>query len=228
MSNASDSNNSVGAVPPPIPVAGPLFSKTGGARIGVVNASWPLAQLIVTPDSLRLSVSFVGDHRFRPDQVIALHCHVILPVLAWGVRVEHVRTDCPAKIVFWCLGHPDRVLQGIKEAGFQATAPAGSVAPPTSWPVRWQIVVPFVLVGNLLVGADMFSQADGFPLPGKLSCVFLGLLSAASLAILRSGTLQRMLLKPGRSIGEIRAYLRLSFAASLLVFAGFLAAQIFR
>src|SRR5437764_14118003 len=41
----------------------------GGARIGLMNATWPFAQLKVTPAQLVLRVVFLGTYIFKPEQV---------------------------------------------------------------------------------------------------------------------------------------------------------------
>jgi hypothetical protein len=60
------------AITDPMPAAS--YSARGGARIGGVNYTWPLASLSVDRSRLRIVTTFfglfeTGQYSFRPDQV---------------------------------------------------------------------------------------------------------------------------------------------------------------
>jgi hypothetical protein len=44
----------------------------GGARIGLMNATWPFAVLKVNSERIVLDVVILGTYTFRPDQVVKL------------------------------------------------------------------------------------------------------------------------------------------------------------
>ena len=86
----------------------------GGARIGEMNATWPLARLIVRTGKLTL-------HCFRkfeltPDEVICEPCGSVL-LLSSGVQFHHIR-DYPWPRIFLCAGRK-RVLETLRRAGFE-------------------------------------------------------------------------------------------------------------
>jgi hypothetical protein len=98
------------------------YTKTGGASIGWMRrATWPFAELSATADKLTVEVSILGTYTFTSDQVLSVERYVIVPVLAWGVRIRHNLAEYPEKIIFWCLNNPDDVLNGIRNAGFIST-----------------------------------------------------------------------------------------------------------
>jgi hypothetical protein len=187
----------------------PSFTTTGGARIGWTNATWPLAQLSATPDALTISVRLLGTYSFGPDQVAAVERYTLIPVLGWGIQIRHCRVDYPQCFIFWSLGSPDTVLRGIHAAGFVPTAPSSAVIQPRGFALRWSAIIIAVAVWNALFLLD-FSRGSGTPPQLGLSAlVALAFAFAFSIGTLRSPRLQHLVLKPGRSVNEIRPLLRL-------------------
>src|SRR5262245_14998052 len=77
------------------------FSRTGGARIGSFNASWPLATLSATSDTVRLSC--IGrQYVFLKSNVRGLSRHG--GVFSTGLRIEHTVSAYPELVVFWTFG----------------------------------------------------------------------------------------------------------------------------
>jgi len=193
------------------------FTKTGGARIGWLNATWPLAQLAATRDKLTVTAHLLGCYTFNPEQVSSVERYVLIPVLAWGVRVRHCVAEYPQRIIFWSLGNPDELLAGIRDVGFTPSASASAIVPRRGIPVRWSAIITSVVIWNVLfilpfVGRRQTASAPDWPLLVPLLTV-VGL----SLGIPYSPRLQRLILKPGRSVGEIRPFLRfLAFVCGLL------------
>jgi len=194
------------------------FRATGGARVGWSNASWPLAQLSASPDKLTISIRILGTYSFAPDQVIAIARYVMIPVVAWGIQVHHCRTDYPRRVIFWCLGTPDKILRGIRDSGFRPTA-LGSAAPQRRGiAMRWSAILITVAIWNALFFLDFGRFGRGRGEPGPLVLAPLLFAVALSLGTLRSTRLQRIILKPGRSVGEIRPLLRLiAFISAFLL-----------
>jgi hypothetical protein len=193
------------------------FTRTGGAQIGWVNASWPLARLSATPERLTIKARIVGDYSFTPTQVSAVERYVLIPFLAWGVRIRHQVPDYPQRVIFWCLGDPEAVVQGIRNAGFASTGPEPDDARSAGIPVRWSAVIGGIALWNLLFILPFLGQPHGgspagwrvlFPLYAVLGFI---------MAARKSAGFQRMIMKPGRSIGEIKPFLRLlAFVCGLL------------
>ena len=104
----------------------------GGARIGRVNASWPFARLTARRDVLR--IASLGSYAFTPSEVVSLDACPSRLFLSSGILIRHNRPDCPATVIFWCMGKPARVLAAIRDVGF---VPSGQPGPRVAgFPVR--------------------------------------------------------------------------------------------
>lgn len=183
----------------------------GGARIGWVNYSWPLASISVTSSSVTIVTTMfglfeMGRYRFTPNQVTRIERYGFIPLIGNGIRIHHTVADYPEKIVFWC--RPSSVLSGIASAGFSTTASvgtaSGSVSPTRGFPLRIWPLVLVVIVWNVLLGYEFFSQPHLAAFPGPCSVAALAFVFCTSVAVLRFPGVQEMFLRPGRSIGEVR------------------------
>jgi len=193
------------------------FTKSGGAQIGWINASWPLARISVSSDRLIITARLLGTYAFTPEQVSAVERYVMIPVFAWGIRVRHQVPNYPQRIIFWSLGSPKTVLGGIRDSGF---VPAGvtSTAPMRRGiPVRWSAIIAAIVVWNALFMLPFAGHAHANSTPDWFVLVPLFAAFALSIGVLTSPILQRLILKPDRSVGEIEPFLRLlAFICGLL------------
>jgi hypothetical protein len=185
------------------------FETTGGATVGWVNATWPFARLTATQNSLRIVVRLLGTYSFTPDTVVAITRYSMIPILGWGIQIQHCVPEYPERFTFWCFGNPDALLTGIRESGFHPQAPVSSMPPRNGFALRWQAIAVAVAAWNGLFILDMVLRKPTPPLPGPLSLLSLGLTFAAIIAAIRVSAFQRLILKPGRSIGEVRPVLNL-------------------
>ena len=179
----------------------------GDSRVGWVNASFPLARLVA--NRRRLTLASLGTYEFTPEQVVSFGTYGSIPFLANGLAIEHNRLDYPARMVFWCVGSRDRVLEEIRRVGF---VPAGvAVERPRGMPFRWSFVIAIVLAWNLLFLADphgYFSNpARPFPGPGMPLALLMAFLLATCIKL--SDRMQRLALAPGHTLGEVRGLLTL-------------------
>src|SRR5579872_6092973 len=124
------------------------FTKTGGAHVGGINASWPLARISATSDKLTLGVRILGTYTFTPEQVSAVERYVRFPVIAWGIRVRHHVPDYPQRIIFWSLAGPEPVLNGIRDSEFIPTALASTFPVRQGIPMRWSAIVAAIILWN--------------------------------------------------------------------------------
>jgi hypothetical protein len=183
---------------------------TGGARIGWVNASWPLAKLTVTAEELTLQARLVGTHRFKPEHVAAIAEINWLPVLASGVRIHHVRPDVPERVIFWNMGGPKPVLAALSRAGFTPTASSEELEriKQLGFPFRIPFVIAMVLLWNGLFALDRAWHIGPF-VWGPFIISALALLFAVSLLVRREGWLQRVALKTPETLPRVRGFLNL-------------------
>lgn len=196
----------------------------GGSRIGWVNASYPFARLTCTRE--RLVLSSFGAHEFTPDQVVSFGTFGSVPLLANGLAIEHNRLDYPARMVFWCPGSRDKVLEEIRRTGF---VPRGQpVERPRGMPFRWSFAIGVVLLWNLLLIGNVRDMLDFPPShrlsfgPGMPAACAMAFLLATGLKL--SGRLQRLAIAPGHTLGEVRGMLTLLQMVALPLGLGFGAA----
>jgi len=197
------------------------YTKIGGARVGLMRAGWPLATLSAMVNKLTLKVRILGTYNFAPEQISAIESYVIIPVLAWGIRIRHNVSDYPENIIFWSLSNPDNILNGIRNSGF-AIANSGSALPVyRGFPIRWSAAIIVVVVWSalFLLASPYFETMPSTP--GWRACIALLVIFCSSIGTLYSSTLQSMVLKPDRKIGEIKPLLRLLVLISGVMFVGF-------
>lgn len=188
----------------------------------MLNASWPFARLTARSGTLEISVRLSGgDHLFTPDTVVSITRHTVIPILGWGVQIQHCHPEYPARFIFWSFGNPDALLAGIRESGFIPRAPAASIPLHRGFALRWQAIVAAVLAWNGLFFLDMFLQGKTFPTVGPFILSAVGLAFIASIAAIRMTSFQRLILKPDRRIDEIRPLLNLLIWVAGFLFVGF-------
>lgn len=192
---------------------------TGGARVGWVNWSWPFGQLTATPQELTVTTPFRTCYRFTPREVVALEPYGWIPVLWRGVRIIHAVDRFPGSIIFWCFGSPERLIERITGLGFVPLAQQTQVVRRERMPFRWSFVILLLLAWNGLLIADGFVVWKESPTPGPYTMLALALLFLTSVALAFSKTCQAWILKPGRSIDEVRplAWLVMVISALMLI-----------
>ena len=89
---------------------------------GFLTSSWAWGRLESSPSQLRLSAPIFGEIVFAPDDVVGLERFVRIPILSWGVKVRHIRTDVARAVHFMSVSGPTALLKGIQESGFSPRA----------------------------------------------------------------------------------------------------------
>jgi hypothetical protein len=189
----------------------------GGARLGWVQATWPFARLSISSGRLTISLAFAGQYSFSPSEVAGLErCGIA----SNGVRVVHKRSDYPKPVIFWCGGRVPRVLEAASRAGFHAPVPPS--APLRGLPFRGRAIAEVVAAWSILGLLDRGLHPLSNPAPpGPLMIAAFGILPGMAFAMQLSEAAQAWALKPGRSVSEVAALLRL-----LQLVGGFLVAVI--
>lgn len=196
-------------------------SSIGGGRVGWLNSTWPFASFNATSTSLTLKVWPFGTYAFTPEQVVSLERYGLIPFFGWGVRINHIVPQYPEKIVFWCLGNPNKLITKVRELGFVPvpTSSSASVERP-GFPVRWQAIVTVIVIWNVLLYLDWGHKGLGAE-PGPLSLLAILMVFLLCFGIRTFPPIQKLFLKEGREPEEIASWLNLLTMISglmLLVF----------
>jgi hypothetical protein len=92
-----------------------MLSVTGGARLGLFNATWPLARLTAdAKKALRLSV-LGAPLKFTRESVLELS--VMRGFFSRGPQIKHAENAYPRRIIFWCF-NLDALTAGLGRLGW--------------------------------------------------------------------------------------------------------------
>ena len=196
----------------------------GGARIGWANATWPFARLKAERSGLSLKVFLFGSYQFSPENVVSLEKYGLIPFLGQGIKITHSVHEYPTKIVFWCLGRPNRLISRIKETGFTESGRMPVESTRSGFPVRWQAVLLMVVLWNVLFLIDDYygGKGGGSGDIGSDALLALLLFTAIPIGIKYYRPLQKIFLKEGRSPKEIGVWLNFMPTLSGIMFVFFL------
>ncbi|HWZ04933.1 MAG TPA: hypothetical protein VNX40_15055 [Mucilaginibacter sp.] len=204
--------------------------ETGGARIGIANATWPLATLIVNQQTLQLRASIIGDLIFKPTDVISIEPYTLIPVLGQGIKINHTVPGYNAKVIFWTFGSPEALIRKIEQTGFlvnknsipaDVSATVETAQSGGSFPVKTSAAIVIVLIWNILFFHDILkistSKFTGFPL-GIGAQTALAFVFLICLLLLISAPIRSLILKPGKEISGIKSFLFLLMLITLVMF----------
>ena len=180
----------------------------GGGRAGWINATWPLARLTASPNEIVLNFVLGGRYSFSPLEVVKLEPYSGIRAFGHGVQIVHSRIDYPERLIFWHFTKPESLIQRIHAAGFVPTGKISDVPTRSGVPFRWSAVAVTVLLWNVLFLVD-YEGGRRHGAPGPFALVALGLVFAIATLAKTSPGAQRLILKPGRHVGEIREALSL-------------------
>ncbi|PKQ60163.1 hypothetical protein BZG02_20505 [Labilibaculum filiforme] len=193
---------------------------TGGARIGMANATWPFASLKVTKERLDLNATVVGNLVFRPEDIISIEPYYMMPIIGQGIKINHRIPKYKDKVVFWTFKNPKEVIRQIQQTGFLDNS-SSEITPQDSeiiaerqkqggFPIKTPFAVGVVVLWNILFLMDFFKSttgdSNGIPI-GKGAITALGLVFITSLLILVSKGFRKLALKEGREIKDISKFL---------------------
>jgi hypothetical protein len=202
---------------------------TGGARIGMANASFPFATLKVNKDRLELNASIVGNLTFQASDIISIEPYTMIPILGQGIKINHKVSNYKERVIFWTFKDPNSVVRQIQETGFlnnqnmseqkidrtiiEKQAQGG-------FPIKKGFAIGAVVVWNLLFLSDIISfflgSKEGNPI-GNGILAAIGLLFLTALLSLISADFRRLILKDGRDLSDIK-----KFAIFAMIISGFM------
>jgi len=198
-----------------------FIDQRGGASLGWMNATWPLARLSVTRDELRVKAALIPPCVFTSQDVVRIEPVGRIRYPASGLRIVHTRKDLPAKVVFWCTGSRDQLAKDIAATGFKPAASERDVPVRGNMPFRWSFAIGVLLLWNVmffldLIGLQLLSGVPAAELAfvgrhplGVLSLIATVAITALALALPHVPALQRLALKPEHDVAEVKPLLRL-------------------
>jgi hypothetical protein len=190
--------------------------ETGGARIGLANATWPFATLKVTKDKLELNASIIGNLVFRPNDIIS-----IVPqdgLLSKGLKIIHRVPTYKENVIFWTFGNPNELLKRIDQSGFLTN---NSPLPTSSeteilksqskggFPIKLPAIIIFAIVWNVFFMMDFknFLGGDKQSSPlGTGALLALDFAFLTGIVILTAEPFRRLILKEGRTLNDIKTF----------------------
>jgi hypothetical protein len=206
------------------------FKLTGGARIGLTNATYPFADLYVDKNTLKINASLVGNLVFQPQDIISIKPYTSIPLIAQGIIIDHRVENYNSNVIFWTLKNPEAVINEIESTGFLDNKNAVNIPRDSTivqqqikggFPLKSFVPVFIIIAWNALFLSDFFpifrndTSPPTFPGPGV--CSALGLVFIFALLTLVSADFRRFILKDGRTFEDIK-----KLAIFIMIVTGFM------
>ncbi len=172
------------------------------ARVGGVRSNFPGIKLYASSDELTLKVPLLGAYKFTPGDIISFEDNKGL--YGANVFINHNVLDYPQKISLDYKGGAQALTLMLNQNGFIPKGVAGASLLRKGFPARWSFIIAAILLWNaLLIYGKTQNQFTFY----SLIAIAAMLLVTVSLPL--SAALQKLALKDGRRIGEIRPTLNL-------------------
>lgn len=214
------------------------FTLTGGARIGMANASYPFANLYVDKNVLKIDASIVGNLVFQPKDIIELKPHMAFPVIGNGIKVIHRIEKYNSEVIFWTLKDPKTVIREIEKTGFLENTNSNLTDDDLEilqrqnqggFPIKKPVVIFFVVVWNLLflsaiIPVFLHPEGKGFQFGIGIN-VALGLVFITSVLMVISKGFSKLILKEGRDFNDIKKFIYFLIILTGMLFVSFTLAR---
>ena len=210
------------------------FTLTGGARIGMANASFPLADLYVDKEVLKINASIVGNLVFQPKDIISIETYSSIPIIGNGIKINHRIEKYNSNVIFWTFKNPNTVIDEIKKTGFLENTNSEISTEDLKilerqnqggFPIKKPVAVFFTIAWNLLFLSDIIpfmlqDKKEGLPI-GIGVKLALGLVFISSVLALVSGKFRGLILKEGREFDDIKKFIYLTAFITGMLFIQF-------
>lgn len=192
---------------------------TGGALIGMFNATWPFATLTVTQEKLELNATILGKYTFFSHDIISIEPYSVF--LSKGLKIIHRVPTYKEEIIFWTLKDPDLIISKIEKIGFwrlgkplvnpNARAQILKQQKQGGFPVKAPFAIAVIVLWHVLILYDFVqfynsSGSKGIPIGNGAKCA-LGFVLATSVLALVSEEFRKLILKEGRELEDISNFL---------------------
>ncbi|HPF31368.1 MAG TPA: hypothetical protein PLO25_03660 [Candidatus Saccharibacteria bacterium] len=195
------------------------IKKTGGARIGMMNASWPFATLKASKNKLELNVTIFGNLVFTSQDITSVEPYGSIPFLRKGIKINHKVKSYKSNVIFWTVDDPKELIKEIKEIGFldnplpvpkDLQLEIDQKQKRGGFPIKTQAAILIVIIWNLLFVIDLIK----LPREGLRSSALgvgtqlaIGFVLITSILLLTSKFVRKLILKEGHKIDDIRKFI---------------------
>ena len=195
------------------------FTLTGGARIGMSNASYPFADLSVDKDILKINASIVGNLMFQPKDIISIEPYTFIPLIGQGIKINHRIESYNPKVIFWTFKDPNSVISEIKKTGFLQNINSEISSTDLEiikkqneggFPIKKSVAIFFIVAWNLLFLTDIIpfflkGETEGSPIGIGINLA-VGLIFVSSILAIVSEKFRKVILKENRNFEDIKKF----------------------
>ena len=195
------------------------FTLTGGARIGMSNASYPFADLSVDKDILKINASIVGNLMFQPKDIISIEPYTFIPLIGQGIKINHRIESYNPKVIFWTFKDPNSVISEIKKTGFLQNINSEISSTDLEiikkqneggFPIKKSVAIFFIVAWNLLFLTDIIpfflkDETEGSPIGIGINLA-VGLIFVSSILAIVSEKFRKVILKENRNFEDIKKF----------------------
>jgi hypothetical protein len=195
------------------------YTLTGGARIGMANASYPFADLYVDKEILKINASIVGSLIFQPKDIISIETYTLIPLIGQGIKINHRIENYNPKVIFWTFKDPNSVISEIKKTGFlqnlnseisSADLEIIKKQNDGGFPLKKSVAIFFVIAWNLLFLSDIIpfflkNETNGTPIGIGMNLA-VGLIFISSILTIISEKFRKIILKENRNFDDIKKF----------------------
>lgn len=197
------------------------IKETGGARIGIANATWPFAKLTVNKDTLTLNAGLIGKLIFYPSNIISIEPYIgTTATIGQGVKINHNVSGYNSKVVFITRGNAADLINKIAQTGFlnntspidpTVTASQTQAQKQGGFPLKKSATIAIVAIWNVFFFYNFYTVRSFFvggksqsPL-GLGAQLALGFMLITCISLLTFEPVRKLVLKEGRSIDDIKS-----------------------
>lgn len=195
------------------------FTLTGGARIGMANASFPFADLYVDKEILKVNASIVGNLVFQPKDIISIKPYTSIPIIGNGIKINHRIENYNSEVIFWTFKNPNSVIREIEKTGFLKNINSEISAEDLEiikkqneggFPVKKSVAIFFVIAWNLLFLSDVIpfflkGETEDSPIGIGINLA-IGLIFTNSILTIVSEKFRKIILKENKSFDDIKKF----------------------
>ncbi len=205
------------------------FTLTGGARIGMVKASFPFVKLVVNKHKLELNASIIGKYTFSPKDIISIKIYKQFPIISQGIKITHRVENYNKNIIFFSFKSPKDVIYKIKNTGFLnninptiSKEDEAIIAKQYIFPLKKSFVAGAIALWNILVIIGAIETINGSSKEnisiGYGFFIALGSILVGSFFMLFSTSFQKIIIKEGTTIDSLKPTIRLAiFVSSIML-----------